>query len=403
MKCFNCGSSDNLHYEKGTQNIFCSQTCQIGWPLSTLPNKEVRWQILSNFNINELSQYYENIRFDADELAIFTPDFYRFYVRKNPKFLRDDYYFDYRFKNSINFQLCLYGFAFISNDLRVRFYDYILLYTNGYSKFISNWIQNDLIDPKYASNDIDALLYAFKDVIYSGEDAVKLFNNQKVFNAVKFSRYISTLYYEGPYEGKQKSLFLFLIDYGIEKKLKWSRKKQLELEQITDIEYKLINLERDFNIFISMSILSDIEVLKKTNNLKDFTKQIVFDVFNYDRINIDNALYYIEIRGQIGNITYDLKVFYNYIYKNINNYAGLQLRKIINLIKPIKFTDSVEVYKNIKVLSELGGSNMFVDVEQFIEHCKEKMLEYEKSRNNLYFDYAIALQFFESYNKKIKR
>ena len=117
-------------------------------------------------------------------------------------------------------------------------------------------------------------------------------------------------------------------------------------------------------------------------------------------INIENALYYIQIQGRIGGRIYDTKPFYDYIYKNINNYAGLQLRQIINLIKPIKFTDSVEVYKNIKVLSELS---MFVDIEAFIEHCKEKMTEYEKKRDPLFFDYATALQIFESYNKKIKR
>lgn len=400
MKCFTCGTTSNLKYEKGTNNIFCSHECRIEWPLSILPQKEVRWKILAEFSFNDLNQYFNDHKFDNEERAIFTPDFFRFYVRKNPQYftrINDIYSLQ---SDILRFQIMLHAFGELNNDIRNTFCRRIINYEYyGFSKFILNWINNGWINPR----DFNLVKYAFRDVPYSGKDAIDLFNNKNSFDPSMFSTNINQLYYEG-YEGHQLILFKILIEYGLKNDLLWEN-TITKFDRLSTVEDMLLRLKRTSSITLAYRILLNLELLRSNDNLgylKDSKKygQIIFEPIPTEMLNIETVLYYIKNDGK-GIIRSNLK-FNDYIYKNIHNFSGLELRDVINAIKPIKFTESIEFYKHIKNLDEAGGHKMFEDIERFIYYCEVKREEYRKAMDNLYFVFDDALQVFQKYNKRKK-
>jgi len=361
----------------------------------------VRWKILSEFSLQELVQYFEDHKFDNEERAIFTPDFFRFYVRKNPQYFIDVNYYNMD-SDTLKFQMNLHAFGELNNDGRRNFCRRIIVYQyHGFSKFILNWINNEWIDPKA----YNIVKYAFLDVPFSGKDAIDLFNNKNIFDSSQFSTYINELYRIEKHEGQQLILFKFLISYGIENNLKWER-GDTTFVRFSVVEEMLLQLKRNHVISISYRVLLDLELLKRTNNLeylKDSKKygKITFESIPYESMNIERILYYIKNDGK-GIIRYN-QTFNKYIYENIRNFSGLELREVINAIKPIRFTESIEFYKHIKNLDEAGDQKMFEDIDQFIEYCEVKKEEYRKSKDNLYFVFDDALQVFQKYNKRMKK
>ena len=255
----------------------------------------------------------------------------------------------------------------LNNDIRNDFCRRIINNQyDGYSKFILNWINNGWINPK----DFNLVKYAFMDVPTSGKDAIDLFNNKNSFDSSRFSTYINELYEEG-YEGHQLILFKFLIEYGLKNDLLWDN-RIIKFDRLSTVEDMLLRLRRNHVISISYRVLLDLELLKRTNNLeylKDSKKygKITFESIPYESMNIERILYYIKNDGK-GIIRYN-QTFNKYIYENIRNFSGLELREVINAIKPIRFTESIEFYKHIKNLDEAGGQKMFEDIDQFIEYC----------------------------------
>lgn len=361
----------------------------------------MRWKILAEFSFNDLNHYFNDHKFDNEERAIFTPDFFRFYVRKNPQyFTRTNDVYNMQ-TDTLRFQMTLHTFGELNNDIRNDFCRRIINNQyDGYSKFILNWINNGWINPK----DFNLVKYAFMDVPTSGKDAIDLFNNKNSFDSSRFSTYINELYEEG-YEGHQLILFKILIEYGIKNNLLWEN-TITKFDRLSTVEDMLLRLRRTSAITLAYRILLNLELLRSNDNLgylKDGGKygKIIFEHIPTELLNIESVLYYIKNDGK-GIIRSNLK-FNDYIYKNIHNFSGMDLRDVINVIKPIRFTESIELYKNIKSIDEAGGQKMFEDIEQFIEYCELKKEEYRKARDNLYFVFDEALQVFQKYNKRVKR
>lgn len=360
----------------------------------------MRWKILVEFNFNDLNQYFKDHKFDHEERAIFTPDFFRFYVRKNPQYFTEIdniYNLD---RKKLRFQIILHAFGELNENIRNDFCQLIITkkyYT--FSTFILKWINNDWIKP----GDFNLVEYAFRDVPYSGKDAIDLFNkNKNILDSSMFSNNINELYKEG-YEGNQLILFKILIEYGIKNNLLWEN-RITKFKRLSTVEDMLLRLKRTSAITLAYRILLNLELLRSNDNLgylKDGKYgQIIFEPIPIELLNIESVLYYIKNDGK-GIIRSNSK-FNDYIYKNIHNFSGMELRDVINVIKPIRFTESIELYKNIKSIDEAGGQKMFEDIEQFIEYCEVKREEYRKAKDNLYFVFDEALQVFQKYNKRKK-
>jgi hypothetical protein len=357
----------------------------------------MRWLVLSKMSIYELEEYYKNIEFDDSERAIFTPDFYLFYVRqKGASYFKNLFRDLYGRSARFYLQIFLYGFTEISDpNIRHDLLQIILdLKYEKLSQFFLDWLQRDLIDVKFLTGQ-DLILYAIRDVKYSGKYAEDLFNSKKAFNPERFSDYINE-YYRKDLTGIQKVLFKILISYGINNNLTWNRDEDYVLERFNDVDKELLKLKRDFEITISQEVLLDIEILKANNNLRDL--RLNFQSLSYNRYTMDIATYFIQNNG-IGR--FNTGTFYRYVFENINNYSGLELERIVKVISPLGFMENEYLYKNVKTLSETPGM-AFLDIDKFIEHCEERVDYYHKRKDPLYFTYNEALEVFRGMKKRLK-